>query len=393
MILRHMVASAFATLLLSGAALAQTAPPASQTVAFKPGARTSGWVEFNLPTNLPILIPVRINGQDAAAMIYGGPSMIDKDFAASAGIKVAADASAPIDGLDIQIGELTLHAPILRAGAIPVAYYSKIAGHTMPLMLGREVFEQLGVDIDFPHRQMAFVDSNGVRRPVGAVEVPLVIKGDDKEDQWSVPLSVDGAPPIWVEVELGNVIGPLMLTRPYAEAHKLFDGHRTSLRLSGKYHEPVVSLDHVTFAGADFPQTPIAIIPDPEPPPAGVTGGLGLPLLSQFHLIFDYPHHRLFAVRNPDAAPIPKDRLGLVIGGVRTNPDQINFTVAFVAPGSPAEAAGFKAGDQMTRIDGKAYKEMTVVELTAFHMAAPGVVHTFTMQDGSTRTLTTRDFF
>jgi hypothetical protein len=47
----------------------------------------------------------------------------------------------------------------------------------------------------------------------------------------------------------------------------------------------------------------------------------------------------------------------------------------------------------MTQIDGKTYQATPLTDLIAFQMAAPGVLHTFIMADGSTRTVTAKDFF
>jgi hypothetical protein len=85
----------------------------------------------------------------------------------------------------------------------------------------------------------------------------------------------------------------LLVIPSYAEAHKLLEGRRTSPRLSGKFIEPVATLDKVRFAGVDFANAPIALVPDAALPPASISGGVGLPLLSHFRLIIDYSHQRL----------------------------------------------------------------------------------------------------
>jgi predicted metalloprotease with PDZ domain len=85
-------------------------------------------------------------------------------------------------------------------------------------------------------------------------------------------------------------------------------------------------------------------------PPAYITDGVGLALLSHFGPIIDYSHNRLLAIPNVGAANAPfiKDRLGLV---VTRQGDKL--AVAFVSPGSPAEAAGFKKGDGIVALNGK----------------------------------------
>jgi len=160
----------------------------------------------------------------------------------------------------------------------------------------------------------------------------------------------------------------------YAEMHELLQGHPTSQRLSGALSETVVSVDHLGFAGVDFPRTPIAIIPDTDLPPASIAGGVGLPLLSHFRLIIDYSHSRLYAVPITGAAKttLAKDRIGLML----TKKDG-EFGVAFVAPHSPADAAGFKKGDKITLIDGMPFDAGSRLAILEFHLADVGTRHTF----------------
>jgi membrane-associated protease RseP (regulator of RpoE activity) len=182
-----------------------------------------------------------------------------------------------------------------------------------------------------------------------------------------------------------------MVTPAFAEEQELLRGHAHSQRLSGRFTETVVSVDHLSFAGIDFPQTPIALIPDSEVPPASIAGGVGLPLLSKFRLIIDYSHNRLYAIPD-DAAiknPIEKDRIGLVLDKKSMD----TFTVAFVAPNSPAEAAGFKKGEKITLIDGKPLTSWPAQAIIAFQMAGPGTMHTLKMVDGTVRQIKAQDFF
>lgn len=393
--LRDTLASTLLSMLLAGAASADVAPASAlvRTAASRSGATSSGWVNFTTSTNMSILVPVTVNGQTAVAMLYGGPSTVDKDFAAAIALK-GDETTAPIAGLEVQVGDLTLHN--MSAGVRPVAspLYARITGRPMLVQMGEEVFRKFIVDIDFAHHRLAFRDPAHVVRPKGAVEVPLLQKGDAKETQWVIPLSLDKAPPAWFEVELGNVTGPLLVTRGYAETHGLFDGRPTSERQSGPFHERVVTLDHLDFAGMGFPHAPIAIVPDSQNPPEGITGGVGLPLLSHFHLIFDYPHHRLFAIPNTVAneAPMPKDRIGLYLAGLRGDLSG-GLVVAFVSPRSPAEAGGLKAQDRVVKIDGKVLADWPPAALVALDMTAPGVTHAFTLAGGEVRTVTARDFF
>jgi len=362
-------------------------PAPVQTAAFR-GRTSSGWIDFTPRTNFGIYLPVKVNGHDGMALLYGGPSNIDKNLVGSVGLSPQIESGNPVNGIEVQLGDLTLQ----NARATPndlqrQGYDAKILGRPVLFRLGEELFNQVAVDIDYPHHRVAFRDPGTLTKPAGAIEVPLM----ELDGERVLPISVNGGASRQFELELGNVIGPLMVTPTYAEKEKLLEGRRISQRMSGRFTETVVSLDHLTFAGIDFPQTPIALIPDSEVPPASITGGVGLPLLVGFRLIIDYSHSRLYAMPDDVATkkPIQKDRIGMVLDKNSTDA----FTVAFVSPNSPAERAGFKKGEKIALIDGKPLTAWPVEQIIAFQMAEAGTAHTLKMPDGTVRQITAADFF
>jgi hypothetical protein len=380
-------ASILALLLATSAAAADagTGAPA-QTAVFKRGTSSSGWIGFTPYTNLGLYVPVKIDGHDAMAWLWGGPMSIDKGFADSIALQPAAGAADSVQRLEIQVGDLTLRNAGAQLDDLQAQAYTEIIGHPLFFRLGEELFNHVVVDIDFAGHRVAFRDPRSVTKPAGAIELPLV----ELDGERVVPLAVNGAAPAQFELELGNMNGPLMVTPAYAQAHQLIEGHPTSQRLSGRYSETVVSIDHLGFAGIDFPKTPIAIIPDTELPPASITGGVGLPLLAKFRLIIDYPHNRLYAIPNAEASrtPIAKDRIGLIL-----SKGDSQFSVVFVAPNSPAEAAGFKKGDKIAQIDGKPPGAWPRPAIIKFPMADSGTAHSFAMADGTLRQVEAADFF
>jgi predicted metalloprotease with PDZ domain len=121
-----------------------------------------------------------------------------------------------------------------------------------------------------------------------------------------------------------------------------------------------------------------------------ISGNIGLELLARFRLIVDYSHDRLYAVPNAVAESVPfaKDRLGLYLSKQGTT-----FVVDFVSPGSPAQAAGFKAGERIAMIDRKAGPAWTQAELTNLRFATKETAVVFTMESGSTRQVKAMDYF
>lgn len=284
-----------------------------QTVVFKSGTASSGWIDFTPYTNFGIYLPVKINGHDTMALLYGGPSNIDTNFVTSLGLTTKTEATGSVDGIRVQLGDLTLqNVTAAKDDLQKQGYDARIIGHPVLFRLGEEVFNQVAVDIDFSRHRVAFRDLATLTKPVGAILIPLV----ELDGEHVLPLSVNGAAPRQFELELGNVIGPLMVTPAYAEKEGLLQGHPHSQRLSGRFVETVVSVDHLSFVGIDLPRTPIALIPDSEVPPDSITGGVGLPLLAKFRLIIDYSHNRLYAIPD-DAAVKEAHRKGSDWVGIR----------------------------------------------------------------------------
>lgn len=188
----------------------------------------------------------------------------------------------------------------------------------------------------------------------------------------------------------------MLVYQPYYDSHKLLEGRTTSKRQAagsgGFVLETVACLHEAEFAGVTFSDMPAAFIPASV---AGTTsdviaGDLGLPVLTRFRLVIDYPHNRLYAAPYADAmqTPLVKDRLGLSLD---RNKDR--FAVKFVAPGSPAQAAGFKVGDSITLIDGKSAKKWPGVSFADLRYNPSGTNLVFTMLDGTVRHVNLADYF
>lgn len=368
---------------------------------FKGGKSSTGWIAFEFQDSKRIFIPVKINGHDTKVLLATGlpTSNIDKAFAASIGLQPQQNSNAAasgagasaglIRGLQIQIGNLTLEDT--SASPVNFAPLAEHIGHALPFLLGDDAFNHLVVDIDFARQRIAFSDPGSETRPDGAVEVPL-LKVDDTP---VIPVSIEGASPAQFELGLGNS-GEMLVYQSYYESHKLTAGRPVSKRLAagtgGFVIETVATLKQAEFAGVRFESMPAAFIPASV---AGTTsnviaGDVGLPVLSRFRLIIDYSHGRLWAVPYPDAgrAAFAKDRLGLAL-----NKKDTRFGVEFVAPDSPAEAAGFKTGDRITLIDGKPAQAWPETEFANLRYEASGTILTFTMEDGAARRVKLVDYF
>jgi hypothetical protein len=366
---------------------------------FSNGASSTGWIPFEFFGGTRIFIPAKVNGRDVVVLLDSGAqsSVIDKGLAQSIGLKPKGEGNlqgsrgdetaAIVDGVTVEVGALKLSN--LTVISIDLQSHAGGLGHALPFVLGDELFRELAVDIDFANRRIAFSDPARIARPQGAVEVPLAALLGLR----SIPVSVDGAPPVQVEFDLGSN-SPLMVFPSYAKAHGLPDG-RTSQRFSGgaggMHSETIASLGKAELAGVTFTNVPTLFPPDTISSVKSdlISGNAGLPVLSRFRLVIDYSHDRVWMTPEPHAnAPFAKDRMGLLM-----LPKDGVFEVGFVSPGSPADKAGLKAGDRIRLINHKPPSAWPHDVLTRLSEEAAGTRVELTMADGKVSRLTLKDYF
>lgn len=225
----------------------------------------------------------------------------------------------------------------------------------------------------------------------GAIELPLT----RIDDIPLVPVSIEGLPPALFELGLGNSSEVLIYETYYAPLH-LLESRRSSERLAagsgGFIVEPVAELRRVQFAGFSFRNMPAAFITTSQAGTVSpkIAGDLGLPVLSRFRLIIDYPHNCVGAVPYGDVTQkaLPKDRLGLFV-----SKGDSGFVVNYVAPGSPAEIAGFAKADIITSINAQPAESFSeaAFDTLRYGQRHRGIV--FTLSNGVSHQLLLSDYF
>ena len=377
-------------------------PASSKTWSFASGSHATEWINFEFYDDDQIFIPAEVKGRAVKLLLDSGAgiSLLDSGFAKRIGVQ--ATGKLPISGvggqatmqiasqLQIQLAGLTLRR--IRAGVMDLSQISEQAGHPMPVILGKEVFNELIIDIDFAHRRIAFRDPAAFSAPPGAARLAL----GRHQDRRSIPVSVEGREPVSFDFDLGNN-GGLIVYSAYRDQAHLLDGRPQSLGLSagvgGLIKSKVATLKSISVAG-----TEIAAVPTEFPDAADnavnsdrTAGNVGLPVFSRFRLLTDYPHDALWLIPNAEHLrdPFVKDRSGLA-----AMPAKDRLKVLMVAPGGPAERVGLKEGAEILAINGKqidaGYSGST---LSQWAHQAPGTIVELTLADGSIQQLTLQDYF
>jgi hypothetical protein len=369
---------------------------------FANGKRSTGWMDFEFFDEERIFIPSTVNGHPVRLILDSGAgiSVLDSTYAKS--VKINGGGSIGVMGvggsstmqlapnLQVKMGGLTL-SPI-TAGLIDLSSVSADMGHPMPLILGKEVLNQLVIDIDFQRHKIAFRDPQGFSGPPGAVRLEL----GRHSDNHTVPVSVEGAAPVPFDFDLGNG-SPLIVYAAYRDQAHLLDGKRQSLTLTGgvggTHPDKMATVGSIALGGVQMTQIPAAF------PDAGndavssdrTAGNIGLPVFKRFRLMTDYPHNAVWLIPNASALaePFPKGRSGLDV-----TPAGDRLKVLLVAPGSPAAQTGWKEGDEITAIDGqKIGPAYPGSPLSRWARGPAGSEVTLMLADGSIRKLTLADYF
>ncbi|HTD75878.1 MAG TPA: aspartyl protease family protein [Steroidobacteraceae bacterium] len=377
-------------------------PVSPKNWSFASDSHATEWIDFEFFNDNQIFIPAEVNGSAVKLILDSGAgiSLIDSGLAKRIGVQ--ANGKLPISGVggqatmqiasQIQIQLAGLAFRHIRAGVMDLSQISEQVGHPMPFILGKEVFNELIIDIDFAHHRIAFRDPAAFSAPPGAAQIAL----GRHQDRRTIPVSVEGRAAVSFDFDLGNN-GALIVYPAYRDEANLLDGRPQSLGLSagvgGLIKSKLATLKSITVSGIE-----IAAVPTEFPDAADnavnsdrTAGNIGLTVFSRFRLLTDYPHDALWLI--PDAEhlrdPFVRDRSGLA-----AVPAKDRLKVLMVAPGSPAERAGLKEGAEILAVDGKQIDAgYSGSDLSRWTHHAPGTVVKLTLADGSIQQLTLQDYY
>jgi len=352
-------------------------------------------IPFQFVMQRQIVFPMTVDGKPAEAWLDSGASatVLDMAFAKKLGIELGQAITAR--GVAGQVTDVRLAKADLVAGdlAMPgrrivvmdLSNIARITHRPVEVLLGRDVFDQAVVDIDFEGRKLELIPRDAFRPP-SAAPVPLKPSADLR----SLPIEVAGTP-MQAILDLGNS-GGLLIDREFADHYRLLDGRPLSNDLGvgaeGAREQALAELDKVSVGGMRFDRVPtVATAGLSSRAPANV----GIEILSRFHLTIDYAGDRIWMTPYADAAtrPFRKNRAGLALV-----PEGAALVVEFVAAGSPAERTGWKKGDHVTALDGRPIAPDYAVSEASLWIFGPAG-RTVVLSDGQGRPkkLTLADYY
>jgi predicted aspartyl protease len=320
----------------------------------------SDWIPADLVEARYAYVKGVVNGSEQPLLLDSGAEMTAIAPALAGELKLGVTGAIRLEaptgaqdagfatGVSIRMGSLLL--PDLVAVVTDLGNVERAMGRVTPVILGKEVFNALVVDLDYPRSRISFRDPAGFAPPADAHGLSL-IAGSLR----AVEVSIEGLPPAPFRIDTGSG-STLVLYDAYTREHGLLEGRSPrSERLYrgavGATTVTVATLKRIALGGfevsgvpAEFHHGSGGLFDTGE-----AAGTIGAGLLQRFRALFDFGRGRMYLVPGGgrEQMTFPRNR-----AGIQADFRGDHLEVVFVAPGSPAEKAGWKVGEQIRAIDG-----------------------------------------
>jgi predicted aspartyl protease len=305
-----------------------------------------------------------INGQGPFDAVFdtGSTNMMTASLAKRLGLKLEGSGSISAGGGSVAARGVTVKT--VNIGGLTMTDQSFAVADTEVgagqdgILVGIDLLRELPVRVDFEKQQITFYEPKGFNYSGNGDAVPI-----HYQDGFVVAEgSVDGIPAVF-SIDTGDMYS-ITLWAPFVKQHNLvaqygatfqgYAGQSWGGPMQGFYARA-----HTLQVGKTSIDQPITVL-STDTQGAGTTqtiaGNIGLRILKQFSVIFDYPDGKMYLEKNSSyGAPDIFNRAGLVL-----DPDPDHLTVKTVIPDSPGAAAGLKADDVITAIDGRAPTDDTL---------------------------------
>lgn len=327
-------------------------------------------VPFRLDGNR-IIVPVTVDGKGPfeAQFDSGGSLILPPALVADLGLQTQGKlketgggegfTSAGLGAVSsVAIGRATLNRPGFKS----FAWNSE---HPKWMIVGQEFLQNFVVRFDFDTLTMTLTRPDRYVYNGAGVMVPFRFQDNQPE----VIGSVDGVAGTFT-VDTGDS-GSLLLIAPFARRYGFAERYHATIPYGGQAiaatHGLMGRAGELAINGPDG--RPVAHVSRPVTRISQQQGGfdadryvsanLGLGILKQFNLTFDYPHQRIILEPNHRyGAPDVFDR-----SGMRLKAGIAGWTVEAVYPEGAAERAGMRRGDTVLSINGKGRADLDAVAL------------------------------
>ncbi|HWK35670.1 aspartyl protease family protein [Sphingomonas sp.] len=358
------------------------------------------WVHFDLTPGNQIRFAMTVNGRDAVAVLDTGVSytIASQVFADAIGLKPAAAGRADAIGGSVPLGwapieTLRLGGLTRTGGRIAIADLKAIAtGGSDPveMLVGSDLLGTHALDIDYDSRRFRLLPSG--RLPFVGTSVPLTLAPESGAFLSELSIGQQRFRPVIVDTGDGSSVtlsseawGPGRHgATPFTSAY--------AFGLGGAIETELTVLPHIRLAGLTARNVEVRVEgKDGFSAQTGTAGRIGSGLLQRYRVLIDPGARRMVLApgKTVDRTPL-KSTSGLLIAH-----EGHALRVLHVMRNSPAEAAGWRAGERICAIDGAALPpDYLTSSVAAWPAGNPGrTVRLGLCDNGGDRTLTLARFY
>ncbi len=351
-------------------------PPSEPSDITFPDGQSSVTLPFRLEDNL-IIVPISIDGQPPidAILDSGGNLILQPDTVKALAL---VDHGRTREGGGGE-GSVTASNGFVRTMMIggvviadqPFSSFAFWPDKPTMALFGQEALQRLVVRIDFDAHTLTLTRPDAFSWDGKGKVVPLHFQDNQPE----VSGTVDGVAGLFA-VDTGDN-DDLLLIAPFARHYGLVEKYHAYIRYGGQAvtetHGLMARAGQVTLDGPDGrpaitiskPITRISTQVSGFDANRNVSGNIGLGILEQFTVTFDYPRQRIILEPNSDYGRMRLfNRAGFDIDAAGRVTD--------VYDASPADVAGMKVGQAITAIDGTPVTKMTRDDIKAKLRQDPG---------------------
>ena len=286
--------------------------PRQGSVLILGGGDSTPWMPIELVEGRYVCLQGRAGGREALMLLDSGASntLLAEDFARELGLNPAgrlflqgtnrSQQAAFTSGVTVEIGALRLSDLTVVVTDLDAV---EAMGRKVPVILGKEVFNSMVVEIDYPASRLAF-HSPVSYRPDPAARPLRLLPGESGNKL--VEASVEGLPPVPFVLDTGSG-STVTLFKSYVEEQGLLEGRfprseRLMRGVGGGSVVTVATLRTFALAGFELRNLPAEFYREDRGAfhTRRAAGNLGAGILSLFRVVLDYTRETLYLLPGPE---------------------------------------------------------------------------------------------
>jgi len=345
-----------------------------------PAGEHSCTIPFELTADNEIIVSVTVNGKGPfpAEFDSGGGFILGPSVAAQLSLK-AQGTNQTYGGGEGSVTSGRAVVDSIGIGGIRLSQQHVRVFDVFPeepnkMIVGSELLQRFVIRFDFDKMLMTITDPSYFAYSGSGIAIPFHFQSNQPE----VYGAVDGMAGTFT-IDTGDN-GSLLLLAPFAKRYSLYERYRSTIpyggsAVGGGTYGTMARAGIVALFGQDgrpaleslHPLASLSRQKSGYDANRYVSGNVGLALLKQFNLTFDYQHQQIFFEKNHlYGQPTPYNRTGLHVKVKGSG-----WIVISCDPGSPAAEANIKSGDSISTMNGFGSEYFTGPALYAlFHQSA-----------------------